>query len=99
MPDISDKLVIRLMIGKQQFAFNISRDKEEVYRKGAVYVNERLREYQTLFPGQAGERYLSTVALDIAMNLLQQKEKQSTLPFLDTLAELTNEIEDVIDAK
>ena len=40
---VNDKLSIQLMIGKQMHPITIRRDKEEIFRKAAKNINERLR--------------------------------------------------------
>lgn len=99
MAEMSDKLTIRLMIGKQSYPFNVQRDQEETFRKAGKLINKKLQTYETNWPGQGIEKYLSTVALDVAVQLIRQENRQDTLPFMDTLSELTKEIEELSDIK
>ena len=95
----SDKLVITLMIGRQSQQIHILREQEEIYRNAARQINEKLSRYETAYPNQATERYMSIVLLDLAVQMLQQKEKDDVGPIFDVLEGLTTEIENAIEQK
>ena len=38
----SDKLVIQLLIGKQVYPITVKRDQEEIYRRAARMINDKL---------------------------------------------------------
>ena len=42
---LSERLVIQLMIGNQLYPYSIRREQEEIYRKAAKLINERLNRY------------------------------------------------------
>ena len=90
----SDKLVITLMIGRQSQQIHILREQEEIYRNAARQINEKLSRYESAYPSQTTERYMSIVLLDLAVQMLQLKEKDDVKPIFDVLDSLTAEIED-----
>ena len=92
----SDKLVITLMIGRQSQQIHILREQEEIYRNAARQINEKLSRYELAYPNQATERYMSIVLLDLAVQMLQLKEKDDVKPIFETLTNLTIEIEEAI---
>lgn len=92
----SDKLVITLMIGRQSQQIHILREQEEIYRNAARQINEKLSRYEAAYPGQATERYMSIVLLDLAVQMLQLKEKDDVKPIFEALTNLTSEIEEAI---
>ena len=50
MEEKKDKLVIQLLIGKQVYPITVRRDQEEVYRKAARQINEKLGRYEQSYP-------------------------------------------------
>ena len=44
---VSEKLVIQLLIGSQMQQITVRRDQEEIFRKAALMINERLNKYKT----------------------------------------------------
>ena len=64
---VNDKLSIQLMIGKQMHPITIRRDKEEIFRKAAKNINERLGRYQESYPNLSYESCVSITLLDFAV--------------------------------
>ena len=93
------RLVITLMIGRQSQQIHILREQEEIYRNAARQINEKLSRYESAYPGQSTERYMSIVLLDLAVQMLQLKEKDDVKPIFEVLSNLTTEIEEAISKK
>ncbi len=96
---VSDKIVIHLLIGDNTYPFNIPREREEIFRKAAAQINNKLNKYKAVYPHQGNERYMSVALLDFAVRALQVEDENSTHPYNNLLAELTKEIEDVLQEK
>lgn len=97
MPNNEDKLVIKLMVGNQLYPISVRRDQEEVFRKAAKDINEKLQKYQTTYPNQGYEKYMSIALLDFAVRALQIEKDNSTSLYSDIITALTKEIEQVIE--
>ena len=91
--NISDKLSIQLMIGKQLHPVTIRRDKEEIFRRAARNINERLSRYQETYPNLGYERSMSITLLDFAVEALQAAMDKSTAPYDEAVVQLTREVE------
>ena len=96
MNESQDKFVIQLMIGKQVFPISIRRDQEEVFRKAAKQINEKLARYQTAYPNQGYENYVAVALLDFAVNGLQLAQLNATEPYRQAIATLTAEVEEAL---
>ncbi|EJX00877.1 Cell division protein ZapA-like protein, partial [gut metagenome] len=59
----TEKLVIRLMIGNQMYPISVKREQEEIFRKAAKDINEKLQRYQSTYPNQGYEKYMSIALL------------------------------------
>lgn len=94
-----EKLVIQLNIGSQKYPISVRRDQEEVFRKAAKQINEKISRYQVAYPGQGYEKYMSVALLDFAVKVLQIENNNATEPFCRSLSTLTEEIEDILGDK
>lgn len=96
MNKANDKFVIQLLIGKQMYPITVQREQEEIFRKAARLINEKLSRYEQAFPNQGYEKYTSIAMLDFAVGaLLLEKQKDQTL-YAETTQRLGQEIEQLL---
>lgn len=88
-----EKFVIQLMIGNQIYPISIRREQEELFRKAAKQINEKLSRYQIAYPHQGYEKYMSIALLDFAVNVLQLEQINATERYQSSVEQLTSEIE------
>lgn len=100
MQDSSDKtnekLVIQLRIGKHQQPVTVRREKEEIFRKAAHNINERLSRYAESYPSLGYERCMTITLLDFAVEALQAAEDNRTTPYDKAIKALTIEVEEAL---
>lgn len=97
--DKKDKLVIQLLIGKQVYPITVRRDQEEVYRKAARLINEKLGRYEQSYPNLSYERYTSVALLDFAVQVIQTQKQKNQSPYEDVVKRLTEEIAQLLANK
>lgn len=97
--DKKDKLVIQLLIGKQVYPITVRRDQEEVYRKAARLINEKLGRYEQSYPNLSYERYTSVALLDFAVQVIQTQKQKDQSPYEDVVKRLTEEISQLLANK
>ena len=54
--EVSEKFVIRLLIGKHTYPITVRRDQEEIYRRAAREINEKLGRYEQAYPNLGAEQ-------------------------------------------
>ncbi|BEG99479.1 cell division protein ZapA [Bacteroides sedimenti] len=99
---MNDKIKINLQIADAPYTMTINRDEEELFRKAAKQVNDRMNVYRSMYKptGNPGAReyeqkdFLSMVAFDFACNNLKLESKNDTSPFTNKIEELTQELEE-----
>ena len=91
---MDDKLKIKLMIADSIYPMKIDRDEEEVVRKAASQINDKLNKYRTRFPNLPLEKYLVMIAMDFANASLKSDNRNDTSPYTEKLKDLTKELED-----
>lgn len=97
--DKKDKLVIQLLIGKQVYPITVRRDQEEVYRKAARLINEKLGRYEQSYPNLSYEKYTSVALLDFAVQVIQTQKQKDQSPYEDVVKRLTEEIAQLLANK
>ena len=68
----SDTLSIQLTIGSKTYPLEIDRRYEEIYRRAAQLINEKIRRYINVFPYHEKEDYMAMALIDIAVSLTQE---------------------------
>ena len=92
----ADKLNIQLMIGNHMHPITIRRELEEVFRKAAKKINDKLSRYRESYPNLSYERCMSITLLDFAVYALQAENSAATQPYDDVVKQLTAEIEQAL---
>lgn len=73
---MNEKLSIRVQIGGRQYPLSIAPEKEEVIRKAAKLLNERMKSYQENFAVQDTQDLLSMSALELGVRLLEAEKTE-----------------------
>lgn len=99
MNNAGEKFIIQLRIGNQTYPITVLRETEEIYRKATQRINDKLNLYKSHFPNQSEEKYMSMAMLDIAVKWIQNEMRNDTAPLMNSMAQLTQEIEEVLPGK
>ena len=98
MDNPKDKLVIQLLIGKQVYPITIRREQEEIYRRAARAINEKLGRYEQSYPNLSYERYTSVALLDFSVQVLQMQANKDQSPYENVVERLDDEITDLLNS-
>ncbi len=91
---MDDKRKINLVIAEITLPMTVRSEwEEEMYRKAAKQINDKLNKYRTYFPEEGKERLLAMLAFDFSYKALSLENRNDTQPFKDKLKELTLELE------
>lgn len=90
---MDDKIRIKLMIADTYYPLTIRRDEEELVRKAAKQVNDKLNKYRAHFPSLEPEKFLAMVALELSTDNLRLENKNDTDSFTEKIKILTEELE------
>ena len=81
------------------FPVRIIRENEEIVRKAAAMVDERINKYSEKWPDVPREKVFAIVAYMFALESLQEKQRNDTTPYTDKISELTDELEDYLKSQ
>lgn len=96
MTERSEKFVIQLLIGKQVYPITVRRDQEEIYRKAASMINEKLSRYEQSYPNLSYERYTSVALLDFAVQVIQMQNLKDQTLYQETVGRLSGELQELL---
>jgi len=75
----NDLFNITIKFAEDSFKASIKRSDEQLYRSAANYVDNKFQEYRKRYPKQHIEKHLSLVSLEIALELLKEKEENDSV--------------------
>ena len=82
----NDVFTITINFAEQKWNPQIRRCDEKRYRDAAICVDNKIQVYRKKFPKKGMEYHLSLVSLELALELLKEKEeKSSTCQRMETL--------------
>ncbi len=88
-----DLLTIRVMILDTSYPIKIRREEEEIYRKAAKQLNERILAYRKKFDRNLNDiDYVIMVAFELSLLSLRLEEERDNSPFISTIQALDNRL-------
>ena len=88
-----DLLTIRVMILDTSYPIKIRREEEEIYRKAAKQLNERILAYRKKFVRNLNDiDYVIMVAFELSLLSLRLEEERDNSPFISTIQALDNRL-------
>lgn len=96
MDPVSEKFTIQLLIGSQIHHLVVNRTDEKIFRDAATYINEKFNQYRQRYQNQSNDKHTALTLIDMAVQILQNKENNDTQPFLQSMEQLTAEIEETL---
>ncbi|MDO5571198.1 MAG: cell division protein ZapA [Bacteroidales bacterium] len=98
---MNDKFTIRIKIAESSHPLTINRDQEELYRKAAKLVNQRLADYKEKYKNidLDDNHFLSFVALEFAVKYLKVDENKGIDSLGEKIEEITRDVEEFLKNK
>jgi cell division protein ZapA (FtsZ GTPase activity inhibitor) len=88
-----DLLSIRVMIMDTSYPIKVKREEEEIYRKAAKQLNEKILAYRKKFDRNLNDiDYVIMVAFELSLLRLQLEEERDNSPFISTIQALDNRL-------
>jgi len=94
---MDNKLSIRINIADRFYPLKIDRKDEEKIRKAAKKINDTIFQYkQKGYPDKDDQDFLAMVALQFSTKVVEGEEKQNLFPVIETIKELSRNLDDYI---
>lgn len=97
---MEEKLRIKLHLYETDLMVNVPREEEQYYRAAAKQVTETVNTYAKIYQGKKTHNDVMYIAmLDLALRSNKLAALNDTQPFMELIAKLTQEIEEVMPDK
>lgn len=97
---MEEKLRIKLHLYETDLMVNVPREEEQCYRAAAKQVTETVNTYAKIYQGKKTHNDVMYMAmLDLALRSNKLAALNDTQPFMELIAKLTQEIEEVMPDK
>lgn len=97
---MEEKLRIKLHLYEADLMVNVPREEEQYYRAAAKQVTETVNTYAKIYQGKKTHNDVMYMAmLDLALRSNKLAALNDTQPFMELIAKLTQEIEEVMPDK
>lgn len=97
---MEEKLRIKLHLYETDLMVNVPREEEQYYRAAAKQVTETVNTYANIYQGKKTHNDVMYMAmLDLALRSNKLAALNDTQPFMELIAKLTQEIEEVMPDK
>jgi len=93
---MDDKLSIRLNIGDKYYPMRINRDEEELIRKAAKIISDKLTQYRKKYAERDIVDLLAMTALQYTKDFLEREEREDLSTVNDELKSVNIELEEYI---
>lgn len=94
---MDDEFLITIKIGGQHvFQLQVKRSEEEVMRKAAKQIEQKIRQYRQRYPDEDKidtDDLLAMVAFQLSLTNLRLEELHDTSPITEKVQQLTSELE------
>ncbi len=96
---MDDKLSIRVNIADRYYPLKVERENEEKIRKAARMINDKVLQYKQRYTDKDVQDFLAMAALQYVIKLTEEEEKLENDYLPDTIKELIQKIDTVLDIK
>ena len=96
---MDDKLSIKVNVADRYYPLKIERKDEEKIRKAARLINEKVLQYKQRYLDKDVQDFLAMAALQYVIKLTEEEEKLDNDYIPDSLKELIQKIDSVLEIK
>ncbi len=94
---MDDKLSIKVNIGNKYYPMRINRSEEEIIRKSAKIINDKLTQYQNKYAERDPFDLLAMTSLQYVKQLLECNNKNDVSVLNEELKQINEELEQYIE--
>jgi len=94
---MDDKLSIRINIGDKYYPLRIERDEEELIRKAAELINDKLTQYRSKYSERDMVDLLAMTALQYTKRFIEHETNDDLAVFNEEIKQINIELEDYIN--
>lgn len=96
---MSDEFLIKVNIADRLYPLNIKRSREEIIRKAAKTINDKILQYKQKYKDKDTQDFLAMASLQFVVKVLDSEAKTDVSPVLKELEDLERELSAFIEAE
>ena len=89
---MDNKLSIKVNLAERFYPLKIEVNDEEKIRKAAKIINEKVLQYKQKYEDKDTQDFLAMAALQFVIKMLENEQKENSVPFIDNLKDLEEEL-------
>ena len=89
---MSDEFLIKVKVAGRLYPLNIKRNREEIIRKAAKTINEKVLQYQQKYKDKDIQDFLAMASLQFVVKVLEAEAKTDVSPVLKELEAMEQEL-------
>ncbi|MDE5417103.1 cell division protein ZapA [Labilibaculum sp. DW002] len=94
---MDEKLSIRVNVADRFYPLKIDRKQEEVIRKAAKMINEKVLQYKQRYKDKDTQDFLAMASLQYVIKVIEAENKTDVSPVLDEIKVMEQELREFLD--
>ncbi|MBI9057378.1 MAG: cell division protein ZapA [Labilibaculum sp.] len=94
---MDEKLSIRVNVADRFYPLKIDRKQEEVIRKAAKMINEKVLQYKQRYKDKDTQDFLAMASLQYVIKVIETENKTDVSPVLDEIKVMEQELREFLD--
>ena len=94
---MDEKLSIRVSVADRYYPLKIDRNQEEVIRKAAKMINEKVLQYKQRYKDKDTQDFLAMASLQYVIKVIEAENKTDVSPVLDEIKVMEQELREFLD--
>ncbi|BAX78513.1 cell division protein ZapA [Labilibaculum antarcticum] len=94
---MDEKLSIRVNVADRFYPLKIDRNQEEVIRKAAKMINEKVLQYKQRYKDKDTQDFLAMASLQYVIKVIEAENKTDVSPVLEEVRAMEQELREFLD--
>ncbi|PCH71214.1 MAG: cell division protein ZapA [Bacteroidales bacterium] len=94
---MDEKLSIRVNVADRFYPLKIDRSQEEVIRKAAKMINEKVLQYKQRYKDKDTQDFLAMASLQYVIKVIEAENKTDVSPVLEEIEAMEQELREFLD--
>ncbi len=94
---MDEKLSIKVNVADRFYPLKIDRKQEEVIRKAAKMINEKVLQYKQRYKDKDTQDFLAMASLQYVIKVIEAENKTDVSPVLDEIKVMEQELREFLD--
>lgn len=94
---MDEKLSIRVNVADRFYPLKIDRNQEEIIRKAAKMINEKVLQYKQRYKDKDTQDFLAMASLQYVIKVIEAENKADVSPVLEEVKAMEQELREFLD--